>query len=126
MAPPPGSNVINVTFDGGQVLSAQRIVLVFDPQSTSPTDGLPGYDFFVAGSNPANPATWLQINSIAQGLITWISVPGKTYQVLASANLSDGFQPISWIISATGTNSFFVDVNYTNGPSRFYLVQVFL
>jgi hypothetical protein len=107
------------------VLNAQRTVLVFNPQSSSPTYGLPGYDAFVAGSNPANPATWLQITSISQGLITWNSVPGKTYQVLASGDLSAGFQPISPVISAAGTNSLFFDANYTNGPARFYLIQVF-
>jgi len=124
VAPPPGSNVINVTFDNGQVLSAQRIVRVFDPQSSSTTSGLPGYDFYVAGSDPANPATWLEITSIAQGLITWNSVPVKTYQVLASADLNAGFQPVSGVISATATNSSFFDVKYTNGPARFYLIQV--
>jgi hypothetical protein len=124
-APPPGSNVINVTFDGTQVLSAQRTVLVFDPQSTSPVYGLPGYDFFIAGADPSNPATWLRITGIAQGLITWNSVSGKTYQVLAAGNLNAGFQPVSPVISATGSNSSFFDVNYTNGPDRFYLIEVF-
>jgi glycosidase len=125
VAPPPGSNVINVTFDGSEVLSAQRTVLVFDPQSSSPTYGLPGYDSFIAGTSPTNPATWLQITGIAQGLISWNSVPGKTYQVMESAELSAGFQPVSWVITATATNSSFLDVNYTNGPDRFYLIQVF-
>jgi hypothetical protein len=125
VAPPPGRNVINVTFDGVEVLSAQRTVLVFDPRSSSPTYGLPGYDSFVAGANPTNPATWLQITGIAGGLITWNSVPGKTYQVLASGNLNAGFQPVSPVLSATGTNSFFYDSNYTNGPDKFYLIQVF-
>ncbi|HEX3720078.1 MAG TPA: alpha-amylase family glycosyl hydrolase [Verrucomicrobiae bacterium] len=125
VAPPPGSNVINITFDGTQVLSAQRTVLVFDPQSSSPIYGRPGYDAFVSGANPTNAATWLQITSIANGLVAWNSVAGKNYQVLASNNLDEGFQPISGIISATGTNSYFFDVNYTNGPDKFYLVQVF-
>jgi hypothetical protein len=125
ISPPAGSNVINITFDGAEVLSAQRTVLVFDPQSSSTAYGLPGYDFFVAGSNPANPATWLEITGIAQGLITWNSVPGKTYEVLVSNNLSAGFQPASPVISAAGTNTLFFDANYTNGPARFYLVQVF-
>jgi hypothetical protein len=125
VGPPPGSNVINVTFDGAQVLSAQRTVLIFDPQSSSPAYGLPGYEFFVAGANPANPATWLEITGIAQGLITWNSVAGKTYQVLASADLNAGFQPVSPVLTATGTNSHFFDINYTNGPDKFYLIQVF-
>jgi hypothetical protein len=125
VSPPAGSNFISVTFDNGNVLNAQRSVLVFNPQSSSPFYGLPGYDFFVAGSSPTNPATWLQITGIGQGVITWESVPGKTYQVLAGGDLSAGFQPISPIISATGTNSLFFDASYTNGPARFYRIQVF-
>jgi hypothetical protein len=125
IAPSPGSNVINVTFDGAQFLSAQRTVLVFDPASSSSSYGLPGYDFFIAGSNPANPATWLEINSTSQGLISWNSVPGRSYQVLESGNLGQGFQPVSPIINATASNSLFFDSYYTNGPDRFYLIQVF-
>jgi hypothetical protein len=125
VAPPPGSNVIAVVFDGAEVLSAQRSVLVFDPGSSSPAYGLPGYDFFIAGSNPGNPATWLEITGIAGGLVTWNSVAGKTYQVLASGSVNAGFQPVSPVIAATGSNSFFYDVNYTNGPERFYLIEVF-
>ena len=125
IAPSPGSNVINVTFDGAQFLSAQRTVLVFDPASSSSSYGLPGYDFIIAGSNPANPATWLEINSTSQGLISWNSVPGRSYQVLESGNLGQGFQPVSPIINATASNSLFFDSYYTNGPDRFYLIQVF-
>jgi hypothetical protein len=124
LSPPPGSNVINVTFAGTQVLSALRTVLVFDPQSSSPVYGLPGYDFFISGANPTNPATWLQITGIAQGFITWNSVPGKTYQVLAGGDLNAAFQPVSPVITAAGTNSVFFDAYYTNGPDRFYLIQV--
>jgi hypothetical protein len=39
--------------------------------------------------------------------------------------LNAGFQPVSPVISATGSNSSFFDVNYTNGPDRFYLIEVF-
>jgi hypothetical protein len=44
---------------------------------------------------------------------------------LAGGNLNAGFQPVSAVITAAGTNSFFFDVNYTNGPDRFYQIQVF-
>jgi hypothetical protein len=125
VGPPAGSNVINITFDGQQVLSAQRTVLIFDPQSGSLTYGRPGYDAFVAGVNPTNSATWLQITGIANGVISWNSVAGKNYQVLASNDLNAGFRPVSGIINANGSNSYFFDVNYTNGPDKFYLVQVF-
>jgi hypothetical protein len=124
-SPPPGSNVIKIAFDGTQVVSAQRTVMVFDPQSSSPIYGRPGYDYYVSGTNPNNPAAWLEITSIANGLIAWNSIAGKSYQVMASDDLSAGFEPISGIISASGTNSSFYDVNYTNGPAKFYLVQVF-
>jgi hypothetical protein len=125
MSPPAGSNVINVIFNNGQVLSAQRTVLVFNSQSSSTTYGLPGYDYFVSGTSPTNPAGWLRITSITNGLVAWNSVAGKTYQVLATTNLTASFEPVSTVITATNTNCFFLDPNYTNGPDRFYLIQVF-
>jgi hypothetical protein len=125
LAPPPGADVINISFDGAQLLSAQRTVLVFDPNSSSPVFGLPGYDSFVAGTNPTNPATWLQITSVANGLVSWNSVSNKSYQVLATTNLNNPFQPISPVLSAAGSNSSFFDLNYTNAPDTFYLIQVF-
>ena len=31
------------------------------------------------GTNPNNPAAWLEITGIANGLIAWNSVAGKSY-----------------------------------------------
>ncbi len=123
-APTPGTNTIQITFDGDQALNAQRTVLVFDPASSSTNFGLPGYDFYVAGSNPSNTNTWLRITSVNQGLVSWNSVAGKTYEVLASTNLSSGFKAISPVLTAAGTNTTYFDSAYTNGPDRFYLIQV--
>jgi hypothetical protein len=123
--PPLGSNVINVSYSyNGEILNAQTTVVVFNSQSSSTTYGLPGYDYFVSGTSPANPAGWLRLNRVANGLVDWTSVAGKNYQVLASTNLSAGFVPVSPIISATNTNCFFLDTNYTKMPDRFYQIQV--
>jgi hypothetical protein len=124
--PPAGTNLIQISysFNGVQV-SAQRTVVVFNSQSSSPTFGLPGYNYYISGTSPNNPAGWLKINSITNGLIDWTSVAGKTYQVLATTNLSKAFRPVSPVLTATNTNSVFLDVDYTNGPQRFYKIQVF-
>ena len=86
---------------------------------------MPGYDYFVSGTSPTNPGGWLRINSVTNGLVDWTSVAGKSYQVLTSTNLSAGFQPVGPIISATNTNSIFLDTNSNSGPAKFYRIQVF-
>jgi hypothetical protein len=121
----PGTNVINVSYQGSQVLTAQRTVVVFDPNSASSVYGRAGYSNYVAGVNANNPATWLKITGAANGLIRWQSVPGRTYQVLASTNLAQTFLPVSTAITATSSNTVFFDSGYTNNASKFYLIQVF-
>jgi len=120
-----GTNVIGVAYQGDPVLAAQRTVVVFDPHSPSSAFGLPGYQYYVAGTDPNNPSTWLKILSESDGLVTWNCVSNKSYQVLATTNLSFPFQPVSPTIVATNGRATFLDAGRANAAQKFYLIQVF-
>jgi hypothetical protein len=55
--------------------------------------------------------------------LIWQSAPGATYQVLATTNLSQPFQPISGTIPSQGATTTYYD-STTNGPQKFYKVEM--
>ncbi len=95
----PGTNVIQVVFNNGVVsLNDTRIVIIPPPLRISNFDN--------------NNHT-----------VVWDSTPGVNYQVLATTNLSEPFEPISIVIQATNLATFF------NDPSppvsqKFYEIEV--
>jgi hypothetical protein len=93
-----GSNVIKLVYtNNGITLSDTRSVIVTSP-------------FQIAGLSSNNQ------------LVMWGSVPGATYQVLATTNLSQPFQPISTNIPSQGTNTSFFDPNPS--PQKFYEIEI--
>jgi hypothetical protein len=87
-------------------------------------DGQTNADELIAGTDPLNPSSRFQINSILTSgsgfTITWTPVPGKIYRIEARENLSSG----TWDPIATGLTS----GTYTDpaiSPSRkFYRIVV--
>jgi hypothetical protein len=55
-------------------------------------------------------------------LVLWNSTPGVNYQVLATTNLAQPFQPISGIIPSQGTTTSFYDAN--PAPQKFYKIEM--
>ncbi|HXR04956.1 MAG TPA: alpha-amylase family glycosyl hydrolase [Verrucomicrobiae bacterium] len=55
-------------------------------------------------------------------LVLWNSTPGVNYQVLATTNLAQPFQPISGIIPSQGTTTSFYDAN--PAPQKFYEIEI--
>jgi len=96
----PGSNVIQVTYTNGIVLSDTRTVIVAPPfQITSVAN---------TGANP---------------LIVWASVPGVNYQVLATTNLTQPFAPIGPVVTTNGFSASFYDTSPTV-PQKFYEIEI--
>ncbi len=95
--PSPGTNLIQVIYTNGVVISDERRVIVAPP---------------------------LRISSLANNnqLVVWDSAPGVNYQVLATTDLTQPFQVISAIIPATGSSAFFYDPN--PAPKKFYEIQM--
>ncbi len=99
----PGTNVIQVIYHNGIVLSDTRKVIVVAPfqitgvSNVSPLDGNP--------------------------LIVWGSTPGVSYQVLATTNLAQPFEPIGPIITTNGSSASFNDSS-PYAPQKFYEIEV--
>ncbi|HEY5298971.1 MAG TPA: hypothetical protein VIK59_13780, partial [Verrucomicrobiae bacterium] len=55
-------------------------------------------------------------------LIVWDSVAGANYEVLATTNLTQPFQPISGVIQATSSSTSFYDPDPE--PQKFYEIQL--
>ncbi|HTQ52206.1 MAG TPA: hypothetical protein VMJ12_15975, partial [Candidatus Acidoferrales bacterium] len=55
-------------------------------------------------------------------LVIWESAPGANYQVLATTNLAQPFQPVSGIIPSSGSSTYFYDPN--PGQQKFYEIEM--
>jgi hypothetical protein len=68
----------------------------------------------------------LQITSLTgNNQLLWTSAPGLYYEVLATTNLAEPFEPISGVIPSQGTSTFYSDQTYTNTvPIKFYEIEL--
>jgi hypothetical protein len=146
---PGGSNVFNGTITGtaqgvsgsyGQTLYAQvsainnagiegpmsgvGSALLLDPNADDDGDGMSNGAELFAGTNPFDTNSVLRIVSFTGGnLVSWSSVSGKVYQVLATPSLATSLTPISGSITASVGVTSFPDPTATN-VNKFYRVQV--
>jgi glycosidase len=99
-------------------------VLLLAPGADQDGDGMSNLAEDIAGTNPLDANSVLRISAFANGnLLTWSSVAQKTYQILATTDLSQDLAPISGVITATGPSTVYLDVAATN-LSKFYRVKV--
>ncbi len=96
----PGTNVIQVTYANGLVSSDSKTVIVAPPfQITS-----------LANAN-------------SNSLIVWGSTPGVSYQVLATTNLTQPFEPIGPVVTTNGFSASFYDTS-PSAPQKFYEIEI--
>ena len=126
--------VLDYNFDGLDDAFQRTYFPLFTAANAAPTadpdgDGMNNLAEYIAGTNPTNAASVFKLlsptNSPGGTAVRWLSVAGKSYQVLSRTNLLTG----SWgsngpVVTATGTNTQYLDAGGTNGV-RFYRVQVF-
>ena len=103
---------------------------VLDPNGDADGDGQSNAAEDAAGTNPLDPTSVLRITSVVRDAsasatqITWSSVAGKQYQVLATGDLVAGtYSAISGIVTATGVVTSFTDTS-TSATKQFYRVTV--
>jgi hypothetical protein len=91
-------------------------------------DGASNWQEYVAGTNPMDPASVLQLTPLAPSPnfnLQWPSVPGKTYRVQSSASLfSTNWFTTASNLPGTGQMMQLSDTNLPAPPARFYRVQV--
>ena len=125
---PAGTNVVEVTFNGSVVLTDTRtVVAVYPPPPTQDTDGdgMTDEAELIAGTDPNDEDSVLVITGLENGnqSVVWSSVIGKNYQVLATTDFATPLAPISPVIQASGTTSFYFD-NSPDPTNKFYRIQV--
>ena len=99
--PPVGTNVIQVLYtNSAPPISDTRSVIVVPPLVIS---GL-------GGNN--------------NQLVLWDSAPGVNYQVLATTNLTQPFQPISGIVPSQGATTSYYDSDTNSVAQKFYQVEM--
>jgi hypothetical protein len=123
----PGVAIITASQDGDEnyeaAFSVHHTYTVFG-NGDDDGDGQTNADELIAGTDPLNPSSRFQINTILTRpsgfTLTWTPVPGKIYRIEARENLSSG----TWDPIATGLTS----GTYTDpaiSPSRkFYRIVV--
>lgn len=124
----PGSNHVEVTFNGSIPLTdARSLIVSYSPAPDVDTDGdgLTDLAEQIAGTDPQNPESVLRITELADGnrSIVWESVPGITYQVLSTTNVSLPPAPISPPIQASEALTAYYD-DLPDARQKFYRVQV--
>lgn len=95
--PAVGTNVIQVLYTNGITLSDTKTLVIAPP-------------LVITGMGDSNQ------------LLMWDSASGVNYEVLATTNLSEPFEPISGIIPGQGTTTDFLDPNPE--PEKFYEIEV--
>jgi len=95
------------------------------PDGDPDGDGFTNLQEYLAGTNPRDSNSLLRISRLITGpqIISWQSVPGKSYQVLSTPDITFSFDPISPSVTATSTNTAFTNVAPL-GSKQFYRVLV--
>jgi len=101
-----------------------------DPNADPDHDGMSNLAEWLAGTNPTNAASCLQLTLLSASdpnaaVLSWPSVVGKTYRLERATNLLTGFNStVLTNIAATAPTNTETDTAILPGNARFYRVGV--
>ncbi len=122
--------ISNAGIASGTASSSSGGTLVLDPAGDQDGDGQRNDSEDIAATDPLDPASHFKIVqttrlSASSVRVTWSSVPGRQYEVLAAGDLAQLFLNISGAspIPSGGATTEYTD-NSATGGARFYKVRV--
>jgi subtilisin family serine protease len=101
-----------------------------DPNADADHDGMSNLAEWLAGTNPTNASSCLQLIAIPSNnpnafVVSWPSVAGKYYRLERATNLLTGFNSVVQTnIAATAPTNTVTDTAVLSGNDRFYRVGV--
>lgn len=101
-----------------------------DPAQDSDGDGMSNYAEYLAGTSPGDPGSMLALTQVAAvpgeaPVIRWQSVEGRSYTLLKSTSLEQGFTPVATAIPATPPENTYTDSDATGQAEPcFYRVRL--
>jgi glycosidase len=106
-------------------LSPTNSVAVDGPAGDPDGDGFPNLEEFLAGTDPRDADSLLRITDmVGTGrAISWRSVPGRNYEVLATTNIAGGFVPLSGTVTAFTSPTVFTNSAPANAK-EFYRIRL--
>ncbi|MFO1496889.1 MAG: S8 family serine peptidase [Verrucomicrobiota bacterium] len=145
--PPPQTNVLttntivlqgNYTFadanrngisDAWEQQYFGQVAASHPPQTDSDGDGSSDYAEFVAGTDPMDALSNLELSppiKLAAGSyqVTWPAMPGHSYRLLSSTNASTWTPVTGWIRATASQLSYNLSPNARNGPLFFRVEAV--
>ncbi len=107
----------------------------FDPNlggEDSDGDGFNNLQEYLAGTNPTNSASYLQISSLlptgADVLVSWTTVGGKSYAVQTNSAPDSNFGDVSPVIAVPGdgesVTNYLDEGAATNNSARYYRIRL--
>lgn len=100
-----------------------------DPNADADNDGASNADEYLAGTDPNNSFSTLQITSATYApggttcALSWTSVTNRYYYVQKELTLSGSWGDSGFGLIASGGNTTSIGFSDTNAPSRFFRVQ---
>jgi hypothetical protein len=102
-----------------------------DPERDEDRDGMTNLDEFIAGTDPADPLSVLDLSPVRTGqgggdlALSWQSVPGRKYQILCCDSLLEAWRCVGTEIEGTGSVLVIEDdISVADAGQRFYRVRV--
>jgi type VI secretion system secreted protein Hcp len=88
-------------------------------------DGATNYEEYIAGTSPIDPnqvlRAKLDLANPTAGALTLPTIPGKTYQILTSQNITGPFEPTQTIQATDSTTTIPTTINF---PTQYFKIQV--